>query len=848
MKIKHILLLTILITGFCGVGANSKYVPFDKSDPVVFKGDYIIYDGQKIKLGPSAYFIDGQFSDEEAAAYDFVFNSVKEALENISDGTEEKPMVLYIAPWVYWIDDPDDPEVRIPKPGEGSPYGMEIDCEWLRFQGLSKKAENVVLACNRGQTMGAKGNFTMFKITGNGARAENITFGNYCNVDLEYPLKPELGREKRGSAIVQAQLVYIVGDKVFARNTRFISRLNLLPYYATGRAFYDHCHFESTDDALSPTGVYLDCTFDYYSSKPFGHTSGTGAVLLNCDINSLTRGEQYLVKGRGPIAAIDCRMKGKLATYWGWKSEPALEGRNYNFNNQFNGKTVVVGSKHPYATVDMAGKNILNAYRFEYKGQVIYNTYNLLRGNDDWDPMGIKQLVLDAEKEKGTTLSEISTQLIISPTRQNIETGKEPVVLTVKINRFSNVEKKGVPVNWFVDPEYKNLVNLKDNGDGTCTVIPANENDETKQVIIKASTGDGLEAASVLYVAPRFLDAPAFISTPIITKNGDGFLSADYKLDMKYADQSLITWYRCSDASGKNPVEVAVSRYNEPKKSYKLSKGDVGYFIKVSVEPKHLRCEPGEPVSYILPEAITENDVDEVDGIYEVDLKTLSTKIQQKIIPGFWTVDCFKPEDTNEWNDWAADNSQDSWFYGVGVNGAASDTGLIQAHKGGRLRYTPVGDDFGDMKISFTACPAKTAGQGFSSAKAQYMDIFIKYDTKNKNGYAFRLYRTTKYHNAIDCVFMKYENGKGTPVVEAVSTSCYRTPCFITVGTKGNKIYAHMESSAEYYVEPGRPEVKLNVDMETEINPNKYGGMGFQHTGTVHSGATLIKDLEIEWE
>ena len=49
-------------------------------------------------------------------------------------------------------------------------------------------------------------------------------------------------------------------------------------------------------------------------------------------------------------------------------------------------------------------------------------------------------------------------------------------------------------------------------------------------------------------------------------------------------------------------------------------------------------------------------------------------------------------------------------------------------------------------------------------------------------------------------------------------------------------------------ITPGRPEVKLTVDMETEISPNKFGGMGFQHTGTVNSGATLIKDLEIEWE
>ncbi len=829
-------------------GLKSHYKSLDPNNPISFHGSYFIYKNQKIDLGPKAFFIDGQLSDQETAAYDFVYNSVNEAVRHVVDGTEEEPMVLYMAPYVYWIDDPDDQEIRIPKPGEGSPYGLEIECEWLRFQGLSEKAENVVLASNRGQTMGAKGNFTMFKIIGNGTSAENVTFGNYCNIDLEYPLKPALNRQKRGSAIVQAQLVLCRGDKIFARNTHFLSRLNLLPFYGGKRTLFDGCHFESTDDALAPRGVYLNCTFEFYSSKPFGHTEETGAILLNCDILSLTRGEQYLVKSRGPIAAVDCRMTSELVTYWGWKSEPPLESRNYNYNNQLNKKMVVVGSKHPYATVDMTGKEVLDAYRFEYNNQVIYNTYNLLKGNDDWDPMGIKSLVLEVEKQKGKSFSKLPTQLIVSPTRKKIETGKDEVTLTATFKYFSGEVAEREKITWMVAPEQKLLVELKDNKDGSCTVVPTNKNDETKEVIVYASTSSGLEAASVVYVTPKILEAPKFIATPIIQKVKRGQLFVDYKLDMPFEDQSLVTWYRCSDSSGSNPVKVAVSRFNEPEKMYQLSNDDVGYFMMVSVAPKHLRCEAGEHVFYTMNKAIEKEDVLARDGVYVVDLKTLPTNIQQKVIPGFWTVDCSKPEDTSEWRDWEADNSKDSWYYGPGINGAANDTGIVQASKGARLRYTPSGKEFGDMKVRFTACTAKTAGQGFSSAKAQYMDIFIKFDNENMNGYALRLYRTTKYHNAIDCVFMKYENGRATPVCEPVSTSCYRTPCYITVETKGDKIMAHMESPADYFVEPGRPEVKLSVDMNAVISSNTFGGMGFQHTGTVGSGATLIKDLVIEWK
>jgi len=228
------LLLCIVLV--CTAQQIPDHKSLDTRNQIVFGGDYIVYQGKTIKLGPKALYIDGQFSDAEAAKYPYVFNSVNKAAEHLNNGTEASPMVLYIAPWVYWIDNPDDHEIRKAINGAG-PYGLIIKCEWLRFYGLSDNAENVVLACNRGQTIGSQGNFTMFRFYGDGTSSENITFGNYCNVDLIYPLKPVLGREKRASAIVQAQLIFCDGDKIVARNTRFISRLNLCPFVGGKRSF-----------------------------------------------------------------------------------------------------------------------------------------------------------------------------------------------------------------------------------------------------------------------------------------------------------------------------------------------------------------------------------------------------------------------------------------------------------------------------------------------------------------------------------------------------------------------------------------------------------------------------------
>ncbi|WP_423128198.1 hypothetical protein [Gaoshiqia sp. Z1-71] len=812
---------------------------------LVFEGSSITYQDRKIQLGPNAFFIDGQLSDEEAAGYPFVFNSVNEAAKQLTHGTEESPMVLYMAPWVYWIDDPDDPEVRLPRAGEGTPFGLEIDCEWLKFHGLSDDPGHVILACNRGQTMGAKGNFTMFNIKSDGLCAENITFGNYCNIDLEYPLKPKLGREKRGPAIVQAQLIFSNGDKVFARNTHFISRLNLGPFWGSKRSLFDRCHFESTDDALNGSAVYLDCTFDFYGSKPFWGTSGTGAVFLNCNIESFVRGEQYFTKSNGQVVVIDTRFHSNTATAVGWRENPPGETRNYQFQNQLNDEPLQIGMQKLQTTVDLTTKSLLNAYRIELNDQLVYNTWNLLRGNDDWDPMGIKEKIQKAEKEHGKDYSNLPVQLLISSTRDTLETGRESLVLSARALRFGNYEMKGEKIRWNISAEDETLarLNIKDNGD--CEVIPVNEEDGVKEITVTACTDSGLEAASVLYISPSILEAPDFSAGPaLICEKGQ--LRLDYQLDMRFEDQSLISWYRCRDAQGTHPVEIAVSRFNKPLKTYQLSAGDIGYYIMARVSLKHVRCHPGNTERTIYHKAITPEDVNQNPHVFIPDLEKMSTAYQPEVLPGFWTLDGYAPADTREWY-WEADSTRDPWYYGPGVDGAAQDTGLVQATKGARLRYTPVGDQFGDMKISFTAVPAKTAGQGFSSARAQYMDVYIKFDTKTLTGYALRLIRTTKYSDAIDFLLMKYENGNAMPISDPVSASCYRPDCRITVEVNGNLLRVHSDNARDYYTVHNESEVKRVVDLEAEMEPNTFGGIGFQHTGTVSGGATLIKDLKIEW-
>ena len=120
----------------------------------------------------------------------------------------------------------------------------------------------------------------MLHFKGHSLTAENMTFGNYCNVDLIYPRNPSLNRPKRRNAIVQAQVGICENtDRLFARNCRFISRLNLCPLSGARRSLYKDCYFECTDDALSGSAVYLDCRFTFFSGKPFYSTASTGAIF-----------------------------------------------------------------------------------------------------------------------------------------------------------------------------------------------------------------------------------------------------------------------------------------------------------------------------------------------------------------------------------------------------------------------------------------------------------------------------------------------------------------------------------------------------------------------------------------
>ncbi len=209
---------TVLLLALVAALEAVAYRPLDPSQAVTISGDTVRWGDVEFRPSPREFLVDMSLTAEEAAALPYSFTTFNAAMEHVTDS-----VTVYIAPGVYWVDDPDDEEMRTGRDGR-EPFGLVIKANSLHLKGLTDDPHNVVICAARGHTQGAWGNFTMLDITGDDFMAENLTLGNFCNVDLEFPLDSSLNRPKRNKAITQAHVAYLHGDRAVARNVRFISR------------------------------------------------------------------------------------------------------------------------------------------------------------------------------------------------------------------------------------------------------------------------------------------------------------------------------------------------------------------------------------------------------------------------------------------------------------------------------------------------------------------------------------------------------------------------------------------------------------------------------------------------
>lgn len=722
-----------------------------------------------IQLDKNHLLLDASLSDAETANSPFTFNNFHEMLKSLSDTT-----TLYIKPGVYWVDNPDIPEVARGENGH-EPFGCVIKSKILHLIGLDMDARNIVLASARGQTQGAVGNFTMFDIHCDSLWIENLTMGNFTNVDLVYPLDPTLSRKKRSDVITQAHVGYVHGNYLNAKNVRFISRLNLNPMNGAKKSYYEDCHFECTDDALNGKATYRHCDFDFYGQKPFWSTFDAGAMFIDCDFYVKgDKREMYFCKQGGPLTLIDCRYHAPSdSIYIGWTAYPQPWLRCYQHHFTLNGKPYIIGNRQRKNTLSPSFLN--------------------------------------------NTLRE-APYLAINKHESTLQTGHD--TLRLSCNEI---------VSWRIEEGFEKYVVMKHIDAETIELIPINSTDETISCCVIATTTDGREAACYLTIRPSQLPPPT-VRNPRITITHDRAVLT-YLLDTKENDDdSRIIWYRDS-------VPVAATN-TRPNDIYLLQEADKGHTLRAVLFPKQKRSDYGTPVEC---QAKVRNTSKQ--NSLETDFSQLYCDWQPVISEGLWTVDGYKPADTSEY-DWSFNPHKPMWEYGEGFNGAVGK-GLLQAQRGARLMYTASKGRYDDMSLTLTVDPTKTAGQGFGSATGQYMDICLKFDTKTLTGYGLRIIRTVKHAKAVDFLLVEYKNGQVTPLTDAISSTCYRTGCTISLNYSNGLLRAHVETKTP---KPANSSLPHQVDLQSHVTSNPFGGIHIQHTGSCGESTTMLHSLHVTWK
>ncbi len=872
-------LIAVMTPGASKEKAYAGYTSLDPSESITFDGKRVIWKGKTFILDANTIFLDYRLDDNQIADNPYAFNNIQAAAAALTSGTAGKPMLLLAAPGVYWVDDPDDPKIRVPSPGENSPTGLTITCNHLYFYGLSSNPDNVVFACNRGQTQGASGNFTMFSINGIGLKSENVTFGNFCNVDLEFPLVPKFSRKKRAEAIAQAQLFNYQGRDGVAIHTNFISRLNLLPFAMT----YLNCHLESSGHASFFNSVYIGCSLELYN------VNFSGGRFFDCDIYLKPFTNNY--KGRktykfgfvdGPgngLVAVDTRfhrsaelVNAGIPAEISWDGIPQTNTtRSYQHNVTLDGKPYVLQEyATPGATVVMTeGSMLLKAYKLFYNGKTYYNVPNILSGVD---PLGyadaIKAAAIAAGKTENYYLSiPMTATLALAPSsRAAIRSGQTEAILIYNVSP-ANYALSAALGDWTFttkDPAMSQYVHIADHKNGKIAVSGSNNTRDAVDVTIVAKNALGIEAAFELTVEPPYIKAPEFTREPIITKPENGSVKLAYELDLKgLKDESLITWYRCKDAQGGGALKVAVTRPGNHETAYPLSGGDVGSYLMAVIQPKHKRCDPGKPKTIYSNFLVTEKDL-KIHRI-DTDFHNIPSDPQPLILPGTWTLDgYFSPECYDEAKNPPAPRytpKADSWTYVVGqsgVNGSNGFGGLEQTNRGARLFYTPAGGAFGDMSVRALFAPKKTSGGGFGSATDQFLDVFIKFDLATMSGYALRIERLNSTEIAglgyngdgatAGCAFslIKYDNGKVTLLTGKLMSSAFIAECIVEMKIASGKLLAFVSSTAESRGGDQYGYLR-EVRLDAKIDENGLGGAGMLFTGTVGVNAVRVLRWEIDW-
>ncbi len=791
------------------------------------------------------YLVDSSLSQDDPA--NKKFKTLQAAYAAAPAGTPDKPTVIGIKPDVYLM-----------HVGESAPYSLQVTKNYITMLGLTDDRRKVVLADNRGNKEGATNNGYIFDINATGFTMMNLTVVNYANLDYEYPGDPSKNLKKRSDVITQAVAIQMQGDKHVYSHVAFLSRLDTT-FIRTTRSYFTNVFIEGTDDFLGggTVGVFNDS--EIYFPTGNGVMSASGLTFINT-VFKASRGLEFYKGFGNPDTLINCTMPVDTpqspVTWMAWDVLPVhqnLYSLTYHVKDA-NGKPMRIKDKIKGPPTYTLSRELSDE---EVKA---FNPWNLLRAAlpngpvDDWDPANARA---NYEAE-GSAVFRMAVagpppsgdipgggpfvSRTVSPT---VRTGAAGATVTATV---MPARAKDTPITWSAD---SSLVTLSSTTGNAVTISGNNKTNRAEYVTVNAKAANGFYVTVHVNVEPAFLDPPKFTTQPVVTAPADGKDAVKYALALgDHEDQSLITWYQCDDATCASPRKVAVSRGNLPLRSYTLTAGDIGKYLRVSIQPKHNISDPGPEVSATATKPITAGEVNL--AIVNPNFRNFVETENRSLDSGEWTV-------IGTWTSVTGDNLVNGYGLRVsGLMGAAPARGFGAPPAVNAPPATPgianpyaallyVNDaPTGDMQMKVVMSPEKTAGQGFGIAgspddipRVERSDIFIKYDPRTKSGYSLRFWRTIQ--SAEKCMFQLYriENGVGHPLNDQQQlTGVFKPNTTITLSVVGTKLTVAGSNSVD----------GETLSLEGTITANTFGGAGVYWSGSVPVGnSNVYSQIEITY-
>ena len=225
-------------------------------------------------------------------------------------------------------------------------------------------------------------------------------------------------------------------------------------------------------------------------------------------------------------------------------------------------------------------------------GDTLYNTYNLLCGNDGWDPMNVKPSIKKAEQRLSRSLTTLPVHLWITTPTDTLITGEPAVTLEVKALKMGGYETQTPTIDFEYD---KSLLQLERQGN-KYLLQSISQRDTACNTTIVARTSSGLEGAHTITIFPQIEPAPVFTQLPNLSTDRKGKVTLNYKLNLTESkkDCSDIRWYRSLTAKGDNAILVKISPEKKPIRHYQLSKSDEGFYLIAEISPRHQVSRLGE--------------------------------------------------------------------------------------------------------------------------------------------------------------------------------------------------------------------------------------------------------------